>query len=237
MRRLLEFLKGIPFFWRVLGCMSRLSCRRVVRGKRNHIAASMCFMRGVTFDIGGSNNRIEIGKETVLRGVVFRIRGSGHRVRIGERCRFTRGSEIWIEDENTDLEFGDGTSVERGHFAVTEKDSKMTFGCDCMLATDVEVRTGDSHSIFDIETGVRINSARDVRVGDHVWIGSNVTLLKGVTVGDGSIIASGAVVTKYVASGCIAGGNPARIIREGVSWNRKRLHLESADLKEKGPLS
>ncbi len=49
-------------------------------------------------------------------------------------------------------------------------------------------------------------------VGNDVWIGSNVMILRGVRVGDGAVIAAGAVVTKDVQPYSIVGGVPAKII-------------------------
>lgn len=220
-----DFLKNSCVCWKVIGLVSRMATRYSLKGRHNKIIARLCFFRGVKFDVHGSNNQIVIGERSVLRDVTFRIRGSGHRVVLGKNCRFKRGSEIWIEDQNTYLEFGEGTSVERGHFALTEDASQIIFGKDCMLATDVEVRTGDSHSILDQESGARINFARNVIVGNHVWIGSKATLLKGVELGDGSIVATGSVVTKRVDAHCVVGGNPARVLKTGVSWERARLPI------------
>lgn len=53
-----------------------------------------------------------------------------------------------------------------------------------------------------------------VRIGRHVWIGANATVLPGVTIGDGAIIAAGAVVTRDVPENAIVGGVPARIMRQ-----------------------
>lgn len=53
-----------------------------------------------------------------------------------------------------------------------------------------------------------------IRIGDDVWIGSNVVVLDGVTVGSHAVLAAGAVVTKDVPEWCIVGGNPARRIRD-----------------------
>lgn len=53
----------------------------------------------------------------------------------------------------------------------------------------------------------------DVHINDDVWVGCNVTILKGVTVGRGAIIAAGSVVTKSVAPYSIVGGNPAKHIK------------------------
>ncbi len=54
----------------------------------------------------------------------------------------------------------------------------------------------------------------DTLIGNDVWIGQHATILPGVQIGDGAIVAANAVVTKDVPAYCIAGGNPARIIRK-----------------------
>ena len=51
------------------------------------------------------------------------------------------------------------------------------------------------------------------RIGNDVWIGANVTILRGVSVGDGAIVAAGAVVTKDVPPYAVVGGVPARVIK------------------------
>ncbi|MEP9399950.1 DapH/DapD/GlmU-related protein [Mesorhizobium sp. KR2-14] len=53
-----------------------------------------------------------------------------------------------------------------------------------------------------------------VVIGNDVWIGHGVIVLPGVKVGDGAVLAAGAVVTKDVKPYTIAGGVPAKIIRE-----------------------
>ena len=50
-------------------------------------------------------------------------------------------------------------------------------------------------------------------IGDDVWIGARCQILKGVHIGARSIIAAGSVVTKDIPSDCIAGGNPAKVLR------------------------
>lgn len=52
----------------------------------------------------------------------------------------------------------------------------------------------------------------EVIIEDDVWIGCNVTILKGITIGHGAIVAAGAVVTRDVPTNTIFGGVPAKLI-------------------------
>jgi len=53
-----------------------------------------------------------------------------------------------------------------------------------------------------------------VRIDDHVWIATNVTILPGVAIGEGSVVGAGSVVTKDVPPYTVVAGNPARVIKE-----------------------
>lgn len=88
----------------------------------------------------------------------------------------------------------------------------ISIGDDCAISHDFTVMDSDAHSL----DGLRRTAP--VVVGDHVWIGTRVTLLPGVTVGDGAVIAAGAVVTKDVPAGALVGGVPAKVLKEHVEW-------------------
>lgn len=59
----------------------------------------------------------------------------------------------------------------------------------------------------------RKNHYTPITVGNHVWIGSNATVLAGVTIGDWAVIGAGAVVTQNVPPLTVVGGVPARTIK------------------------
>jgi len=58
---------------------------------------------------------------------------------------------------------------------------------------------------------------KDTFIGNNVFIGVNSIIIAGVKIDSNVIIAAGSVVTKDVPSNCIAGGNPAKIIKTGVA--------------------
>ena len=121
------------------------------------------------------------------------------------------------------MSIGEQTTIEDAQFFVAEDGMSITIGKDCMLSDRIKVYTTDGHSIIDVNLGERINHAGKVVIGDHVWIGSDVKILKGVEIGRDSVIASGAVVTGSIPPNSIAAGIPAKVIKQGVSWRRERI--------------
>ena len=58
-----------------------------------------------------------------------------------------------------------------------------------------------------------LTQSKPIHIGNNVWLGASVTVIGGVTIGDGSVIAAGAVVTKDIPAGVVAGGVPCKVIR------------------------
>ena len=99
----------------------------------------------------------------------------------------------------------------------------ITVGPDCLFSSEICFRTGDSHSVLDL-SGRRINASRSITVGEHVWFGRNVTLLKGAEIGPHCIVGTGAVVTgKFPEPNCSLAGVPAKVVKRGVDWSIRRI--------------
>lgn len=222
-----ERFPGLVSFARRLLRGETGSIRKTIRGNENILRYAGATLSGVHMDIIGDHNLIEIGRGSVLSNVHFRIRGSGHKIEFGENCRVSRAAVLWLEDQDGLLQVGAGTTMVDVHIAVTEN-SRVMIGEDCMFANDIDIRTGDSHSVIDLQTGERLNHAGDVIVNRHVWIAPHTVVLKGVNIGENSIIATGAVVTKSCEAGVIMAGNPARVIKTGVSWKRERVSKQAS---------
>ena len=72
-----------------------------------------------------------------------------------------------------------------------------------------------------------------VVIEDDVWVGANVTILKGVTIGHGSVVAAGAVVTKSCPPYSIIGGVPAKLIKmrftdDDIKEHESRMELSKS---------
>ena len=92
--------------------------------------------------------------------------------------------------------------------------SAISIGHDVAISENVSIWDSDAHSI----EGKEHLMTQPIVIGNKVWIGTNVTILKGVTIGDGAIIAAGSVVTNDIPAKCLAGGIPAKVIKENVEW-------------------
>lgn len=173
----------------------------------------------------GSGNTIQIGSGCVLRGCRITIQGNGNRVILRPGVHAAE-ADIWLEDDNNTVTIGEDTLLcGKIHLACTEG-TAITFGKDCLCSSDIVIRTGDSHSIVD-ESGRRVNPARSVTVGNHVWIGYHAFLTKGAQVPDNSVVGTAAVVTKaFGQKGVVLAGNPARIVRENIGWDVRRLSVQ-----------
>nr|WP_251025715.1 sugar O-acetyltransferase [Bacillus sp. ISL-47] len=89
---------------------------------------------------------------------------------------------------------------------------EVRIGNNCMLAPGVHIYTA-AHPLNPVERNSGREFGKPVTIGNNVWIGGGAIINPGVNIGDNAVIASGAVVTKDVPENVVAGGNPAKIIK------------------------
>lgn len=140
-----------------------------------------------------------------------------------KKCMKRCGKSVYIRPLTSDfkglynLSVGDYTSIPKGSiFYCTE--APLTIGNRVTFGPRPTIITGD-HRIDVIGKYIQENVDKlpendlPVLIEDDVWVGANVTILKGVTIGRGSVIAAGAVVSKSIPPYSIAGGVPAKVIK------------------------
>lgn len=144
------------------------------------------------------------------------------------------GKGVYLRPSKSDLKglwnmsIGDGTSIPKGAvFYCTE--APLTIGRKVVFGPRPTIITGDhridviGHYILD-NMDKRPENDAPVTIEDDVWCGANVVILKGVTIGRGSVIAAGAVVTQSIPPYSIAGGVPARVLKQRFSQEEINEH-------------
>lgn len=180
-------------------------------------------MKKVTIKLGGRNNRLIIGDGVEISHCEIRIDGENNLVEIGARTRFSSGKIYLRHTSGQHIRIGVDTTVE-GAYLLIDEAASIDIGNDCMLSTDILIRTGDKHSIIDVESGKRINLSRDVCIADRVWIGRDVQILKGTVLHQETVVGACSLVSKAFDEGnCVVAGVPAKIVKRGVRWDRQLI--------------
>lgn len=148
-----------------------------------------------------------------------RIRGFQH-MKIG--TGFTTGQYCRIEaqfspeqSESKSLVIGNNVQInDRCHIAAIYD---LRIGNHVLIASNVFI-TDHDHGNTDLTSLQQIPAAREIVyastvIGDNVWIGENVVILKGIKVGNNSVIGAGSVVTKNVPPFSVVAGVPGRVVK------------------------
>jgi acetyltransferase-like isoleucine patch superfamily enzyme len=97
--------------------------------------------------------------------------------------------------------------------------SGVSIGCFDKIIIGNNVRVGANVLITDSDWHLddpRIGEASPIIIGDNVWLGYGVTVLKGVNIGVNTIIGAHSVVVSNIPDNVIAAGNPCKIIKSIV---------------------
>lgn len=149
----------------------------------------------VNYSIG--RHKAKIGKSSKVHATV--VLRQAERIEIGEHC---------LINHNNVLQAGKKTAhIIIGNYVHT--------GANVMIIAF-------NHAFDNIETPTILQDYydADVIIEDDVWIGGGAIILAGVTIGKGSIIAGGAVVNRDIPSYSIAGGIPAKVIKQRVNYEK-----------------
>lgn len=215
-------LKDITILRKIVYVVRSLQDRFSYRKGRSNKVVSRGIRIHTKVQICGNGNTVCIEKGSVIKNTLIRIQGDNNTV-ILQPNSYVSGAELWVENNGCELVVGERTFVgHHSHLACTENGSKLHLGCDCMISSYVQIRTGDSHSLVDLE-GKRINQAEPVFIGDHCWIGEGAKVLKGVCLAGDDIVSAGAIITKSFEKNVLIGGVPGRILKDSVNWKSERI--------------
>ncbi len=115
-------------------------------------------------------------------------------------------------DPVRNISIGDNSGIGRDSILIAP--APIEIGRDVMIGPQLIIYTANHETKRMLPMNKQAMVCKPVKIGDDVWIGARVTILPGVVIGDGSVIAAGSVVTKSLEPYTIAGGVPAKKIKE-----------------------
>ena len=153
------------------------------------------------------------GIRTIGRIIVFRTPKSV--IRIGNHCVFNSSSKLNFRGINHPCIVQTGTNhariiigdhVEMSGCSIVCNDS-VNIGNNVLFGANCQIGDRDGHQ------DRYASKPAPIIIEDGVWLGMNVTILKGVTIGKNTIIGANSVVTKDIPARSIAAGNPCKVIK------------------------
>lgn len=134
---------------------------------------------------------------------------------MSEAIHISGGCQICTVAEDSVLKIGNNCKF-MGECHIVSSES-ISFGDDCIVSWNTQIMDSDMHAIFDEYRRLK-NPNNPVLVGDHVWICSGVSILKGTIVGSGTILSAGGVITGRLDCNCVYTGMPLKKILCKVEW-------------------
>jgi len=131
------------------------------------------------------------------------------RLAIGEGSVVEPDVQVYVEGQ---CAIGRGAFIGRG--SVIAAAQSVQIGDDALIAAYVTIRDQDHGvELSDIPYNRQEKASAPITIGNNVWLGTHVTVLKGVTIGDGCVVGANSVVTHDLPSRTICAGVPARPLR------------------------
>jgi acetyltransferase-like isoleucine patch superfamily enzyme len=121
--------------------------------------------------------------------------------------------KLIADGEKALIKIGENTRI---HGSCIHAFKSVTVGSNCLIGANCQIFDSNGHKTLFQDVESRKNSiglAKKIVIEDNVWIGINSIILPGVQIGYGSVISAGSVVKNNIQPMCIAGGNPAKVIK------------------------
>ena len=199
----------IVLLLRAIQLWDRFRLRRVMRrhpGLRIHPDASSNLAFAEFHLAEGARLDIGPGVDTDRRagGLRFIIEAGAH-VTIGESCwiRSHLAPTIIVAFEGARLELGPHCWLSGCHLSAKQS---LVVGRETLIGPGSRVFDSDQHDLDE----ERLEQTAPVRIGDFVWVASDVMIFKGVEIGSHCVIGARSLVTRSVPDHTLATGTPAK---------------------------
>ena len=206
--------------------------------RNNRILVDPTILPHLRLKIDGKNNSIIIKKTSKnISGVLdIELAGTNCNIEIDEDFGCSQGLKIVAGFnhpnfgliENLKIHIAKNNSFENVKIVTYNSNSSISIKDNCMFSFGITIYHTDGHPIIDKNSKRILNRVKDLSIGKHCWIGANATILKNVEIGDNSIVGWGSVVGRgfsrniksdHIPTNCVITGNPAKIVKEGITWD------------------
>ena len=191
--------------------------------KENVVKIGKGRMRRAKITIYGTGNTLIIEDGFNINHLELLIRGSHNVVHIGKCFELNYNTDhgplyLSAKDDRNTIRLGNNIHVRGSAEIVCMEGTSLVIGDNFGMSNETIIRTGDGHRILDRD-GTRSNPSRSIKIGNDCWLARRGVILKGVELKDYTIVGTAALVTKkYDHGNIVLGGNPAKIIKENVTW-------------------
>ena len=218
MKEIVRWIGFTPFFLKNFFRINKTDTFRLRRHNTNKKGYSAVAMKGTRVSLDASSlitvkqGRLSFNAKWDRKDPfqTLLVMGKDAKLTCENSFDFYSGAKIYI-NKGACLNLGGGYINHNLNLSCFES---ISIGNGVVISENVCIRDSDDHTV----KGSSKPMTSPIVIGDHVWIGMNVTILKGVKIGNGAIIAAGAVVTKDVPENSMVGGIPAKVIKTEVSW-------------------
>lgn len=183
-----------------------------------------------TISFKGSNNVLYCEGNVKIIGAQILFEGNNSIVYLSSAMNSQYSFTLVIYNNSTFFIGREGNLSNPININIQESQN-VIIGAECSLSSGVNIRTADIHPIYDNQTKQRINYAKSVFIGDHVWIGHLAYISRGVKIGSGAIVDNYSFVphNARIHSNSLVVGNPVRIEKQNVFFTKEFLGYHTAE--------
>lgn len=178
----------------------------------------------------GNNNILYCEGNVKIVGANFSFEGNNSIVYLSSALNYQYSFNLIIYNDSTFF-IGRENNMSSPININIQENQNVIIGAGGSISSGVNIRTADIHPIYDNASKERINYAKSVFIGDHVWIGHLAYISRGAKIGSGAIVENNSFIphNAKIPSNSLVVGNPAKIERKNVFYVKDFLGYHRAE--------
>lgn len=150
----------------------------------------------------------ECGKNVAVYGKVYQVNPN---LIVGDNVKIYPGVQFFGDGV---IRIGNNVSIGNNTMLFSSRNAGITIGDNTHIAAQGYIVDMNHGIVKGTLIQEQKNVAEEIVIGSDVWLGANVTVLKGVHMENGAVIGAKSLVNKNISENAIAVGIPAKVIGE-----------------------